>query len=247
VCLCRNVSRMVRAESLVSLQRAVLLASRALSGHSAGARPAAAAVHQALRAAAAALSADGDDSGSLFAKHADWRGVPPERHYKRGWQLGARGYSAAPATASAPVEAGLIVTDKAIQVHTYQFKHESAIFHVSKRLQSLGILRMKVDKHICVMQRLQELADDSPAEATVLRLTVEGGGCSGYTYNFTLEGEARPDDRRALLPVPPPASHLRSSVADDMRLSNQHQCRWVRASQGGRGGRRAACVRSSVV
>ena len=53
------------------------------------------------------------------------------------------------------------------------------------------------------LQRLQELANASPGEATVLRLTVEGGGCSGYTYNFTLEGDMRPDDRCALLPTPP--------------------------------------------
>ena len=48
-----------------------------------------------------------------------------------------------------------------------------------------------------VLQRLQELASSTSGEAMVLRLTVEGGGCSGYTYNFTLESETRPDDRHA--------------------------------------------------
>ena len=47
------------------------------------------------------------------------------------------------------------------------------------------------------VQRLHELANDAPEAATVLRLTVEGGGCSGYTYNFTLEDETRSDDRFA--------------------------------------------------
>ena len=50
---------------------------------------------------------------------------------------------------------------------------------------------------VFALQRLQELAGGSPGEAMVLRLTVEGGGCSGYTYNFTLEDGTRPDDKCA--------------------------------------------------
>ena len=106
---------MVRAQSLVSLQRAVLLASRALSGQVGSARPAAAAVQQALQAATTAMSADIDHSSSLCARHAQWLHVPL-RDARRGWQLGARAYSVAQATVAAPSEAGLIVTDKAIQV-----------------------------------------------------------------------------------------------------------------------------------
>jgi len=48
----------------------------------------------------------------------------------------------------------------------------------------------------------------------VLRLTVEGGGCSGYTYNFTLESETRPDDRHAS------STHVMSG------LVSTHHKRW---------------------
>ena len=106
---------MALAESLVSLQRAVLLASRALSGQVASARPATAAVHHALQTATTALSADVAHSGSLLARHAYWKRASAQ-HLKLGAQLGARGYSVAHATAAASAEPGLIVTDKAIQV-----------------------------------------------------------------------------------------------------------------------------------
>ena len=45
------------------------------------------------------------------------------------------------------------------------------------------------------MQRLGELAADTPGQPLVLRLTVEGGGCSGFTYHFILDQEPAPDDR----------------------------------------------------
>ena len=48
------------------------------------------------------------------------------------------------------------------------------------------------------LQRLQELAQESPGAPGVLRLLVEGGGCSGYSYHFSLEDAAKPDDKCGL-------------------------------------------------
>lgn len=42
-------------------------------------------------------------------------------------------------------------------------------------------------------RRLNEIAGSSP-EASLLRITVEGGGCSGFQYKFDLVGAVAPDD-----------------------------------------------------
>ncbi len=76
------------------------------------------------------------------------------------------------------------------------------------------------------MQRLQELASTTSGEAMVLRLTVEGGGCSGYTYNFTLESETRPDDRHA------PSTHVTSRLVDAPDKSWECACCVAAFSQG---------------
>jgi len=45
----------------------------------------------------------------------------------------------------------------------------------------------------CV-RRLRELAAEDPA-ASILRVAVDGGGCSGYQYTFSLDTEPAPRDR----------------------------------------------------
>lgn len=45
---------------------------------------------------------------------------------------------------------------------------------------------------VCVLQRLLEIAEGSE----FLRLQVEGGGCSGFQYKFSLDTVVNPDDRQ---------------------------------------------------
>ena len=42
------------------------------------------------------------------------------------------------------------------------------------------------------MQRIHELSEDG--SALVLRLRVDAGGCSGFSYKFDLEGDSSVDD-----------------------------------------------------
>ena len=41
--------------------------------------------------------------------------------------------------------------------------------------------------------KLQEIMQDEPSD-TVLRVFVQGGGCSGFEYGFTLDTEVNEDD-----------------------------------------------------
>ena len=43
------------------------------------------------------------------------------------------------------------------------------------------------------LQRLLEVTENEPG--TVLRVIVEGGGCSGFQYRFSLENKVNEDDR----------------------------------------------------
>lgn len=44
------------------------------------------------------------------------------------------------------------------------------------------------------MQRLKQLQEEE-GKPVLLRLSVEGGGCSGFQYVFTLEDAPREDDK----------------------------------------------------
>lgn len=44
------------------------------------------------------------------------------------------------------------------------------------------------------IKRLQDIQKEEKTEK-LLRLSVEGGGCSGFLYTFSLEDAAKPDDR----------------------------------------------------
>ena len=41
--------------------------------------------------------------------------------------------------------------------------------------------------HHCHVQRLKQLQAESPSSPIVLRIEVEGGGCSGFQYKFKLD------------------------------------------------------------
>lgn len=46
----------------------------------------------------------------------------------------------------------------------------------------------------CSPQRLRRLQQQSPDAPVVLRVEVEGGGCSGFQYKFSLDAQTAPDD-----------------------------------------------------
>eukprot|EP00210_Caulerpa_lentillifera_P000609 g590.t1 len=50
------------------------------------------------------------------------------------------------------------------------------------------------DLHLApsAVKRLKELEEESPG--STLRVTVEGGGCSGFQYKFTLDEKTQQDD-----------------------------------------------------
>ncbi len=44
-------------------------------------------------------------------------------------------------------------------------------------------------------QRVQVLAKEEGNPALMLRLAVSGGGCSGFSYNFSMDADATSDDK----------------------------------------------------
>lgn len=45
-------------------------------------------------------------------------------------------------------------------------------------------------------RRVQQLKQKEGNDALNLRLAVSGGGCSGFSYNFSLDGQVAADDKR---------------------------------------------------
>ena len=87
-----------------------------------------------------------------------------------------------------PDSPDIILTDTAQQVNTL------ATFLLHQVLPAC----LPPDAHT-TLQQLRELLTHSQEGESVLRLTVEAGGCSGFSYKFDLEKGAKSDDRRALL------------------------------------------------
>jgi iron-sulfur cluster insertion protein len=60
-------------------------------------------------------------------------------------------------------------------------------------------------------ERVQVLAADEGQPDLMLRLSVSGGGCSGYSYAFSLDGEVTADDHVF-------SAHGAKLVVDDVSL-----------------------------
>ena len=43
-------------------------------------------------------------------------------------------------------------------------------------------------------KRIREILHEEPGDASMLRLAVSGGGCSGFQYDFSLTGDRAEDD-----------------------------------------------------
>lgn len=72
------------------------------------------------------------------------------------------------------------------------------------------------------VERLRELQAETPDEPVYLRLMVEGGGCSGFQYEFSLDSVVKPGDkcvarprRTPRLPCAPPRPADASASSDD--------------------------------
>ena len=114
------------------------------------------------------------------------------------WCRAARGFSAQAATEAPEHDVDLHVTDAAVEVGPWTPAQPLASCFTALRNQAepgrtpaCSYLRRLLPSS----QRLDELAADTLGQPLVLRLTVEGGGCSGFTYLFDLENSPADDDR----------------------------------------------------
>jgi Fe-S cluster assembly iron-binding protein IscA len=56
-------------------------------------------------------------------------------------------------------------------------------------------LRRMPNSNAVALQRLKELQAETPNEPVFLRVEVEGGGCSGFQYKFSLDCKSTDDDK----------------------------------------------------
>lgn len=54
---------------------------------------------------------------------------------------------------------------------------------------------MSLNVETSAVKRIEELRKDQGKTALMLRITVEGGGCSGFQYKFELTEEKQDDDQ----------------------------------------------------
>lgn len=47
---------------------------------------------------------------------------------------------------------------------------------------------------VCLFQRIKQLQEKAQDPSLVLRLSVDGGGCSGFQYKFEMEPEKTEED-----------------------------------------------------
>lgn len=100
-------------------------------------------------------------------------------------------------TAAAAIDsnAGLLIHPSAATVSTVGTEQlPCATFH--RRLCFDTTRAAQFHRGICAvhMQRLRELQAEKPGSTVVLRIEVEGGGCSGFQYRFKLDDAVRDDD-----------------------------------------------------
>lgn len=76
-------------------------------------------------------------------------------------------------------------------VGALQDLHTSQPNAAEASMQSSSSLKADLDLSDSCVKRLQEIA----VEGSFLRLTVEGGGCSGFQYKFELDTKTSDNDR----------------------------------------------------
>lgn len=82
------------------------------------------------------------------------------------------------------LNAGIIMHDSAVQV---LFAKDVICLWESRfgRNPNSGVV---------ALQRLKELQAETPNEPVFLRVEVDGGGCSGFQYKFSLDSKSTEDD-----------------------------------------------------